>query len=655
MRDHRKNPEQILYRIQQEEQKQNQGRLKIYLGAAPGVGKTYEMLHDALEKRAQGLDVIIGVVESHGRKDIEAMIAQLDMLPRQQINYHGRVLTEFDLDAAIKRAPGLILIDEMAHTNIPGLRHEKRWQDIKELLSRGIDVDTTLNVQHIESLNDDITQIIQAPIKETVPDSMIEMADTLELIDLPPEDLLQRLKEGKIYIPAQANFAKEHFFRRGNLIALRELALRATAARVGAEVLMYRQGEGIQKIWPTREKILVCVGSNVDSLKLIRAAKQMALNLHAEWIAIYVQQPQRRINEKTRNRIIQNLRFAELLGAETHFMTGIDIVKEVIHFAREKNVTQIMIRKHIRTFWHAMFRRNLVDELVKHSGEIDIYIMTSNELNKSHQRWHVITPNQIPWKHYLFAFIAIVVATGLCWILEPYATTAQCLLIYILSITTIALLGKIGPSVFASILGAFSFTLLLPEERYLFAEPGRFFTPLLIFLVTQFINHLIILTQRQLHATRFFQNQTAALYAFSRKLTETNPENQLAAVTHYLANMFDSEILTLLPEKGQLSVYANTLTHYTLDEKEQSIAQWVFSMGKMAGRGTDTLTHFKSLYVPLNTSQGTAGVLCVQPHTDELFTPEQMHLLELCAHQFALALSTNHNARVASQPKHFSD
>ena len=280
MVDKRLSPDEVLQRVQAAEQKEKRGKLKIYLGASPGVGKTYTMLHDALEKRQHDLDVVVGIVESHGRKDIEQLLEGLEVLPRKVVQYRDRTWTEFDLAAVLQRQPGLVLIDEMAHTNAPGLVHAKRWQDINEVLDRGIDVYTTLNVQHIESLKDDIMQIIHAPITETVPDSILERADTIELVDLPPDELLKRLQEGKVYIPEQAALAKEHFFRMGNLIALREFALRITAERVGADVLLYRQGEGIKQIWPTQEKILVCVGPRLESRKLIRAAKRMAKNLH---------------------------------------------------------------------------------------------------------------------------------------------------------------------------------------------------------------------------------------------------------------------------------------------------------------------------------------------------------------------------------------
>jgi two-component system sensor histidine kinase KdpD len=348
-------PEKLLESVQEQERQEKFGKLKIYLGASPGVGKTYAMLRDAIAKRQQGLDVVVGVVESHGRKDTEEQLSNLEILPRLKINYRGREVSEFDLDGALKRNPGLILIDEMAHTNIEGQRHAKRWQDIKELLDRGIDVYTTLNVQHIESLNSDVSGIIHAPVKETVPDLMIDLADTIELIDLPPEDLLKRLQEGKVYYPEQAELAKEGFFRKGNLIALRELALRVTAERVGAQVLLYRQGLGIKHIWSTNDKILVCVGPGSESLQLIRTARRLATSLQAEWIAVSVDSPRLNQTPNQRNSVIKHLQVANRLGAETVVLNGFDIVTTLLNYAREQNISLILIWKEVKPRWKEVF------------------------------------------------------------------------------------------------------------------------------------------------------------------------------------------------------------------------------------------------------------------------------------------------------------
>ena len=432
MSDNRPDPEKLLKRVQIEEEKKGRGKLKIYLGAAPGVGKTHEMLHDALEERVNKRDVIIGVVESHGRKDIEKMAKFFDSLPKKEIPYQGRELLEFDLDAALKRKPSLILMDEMAHTNVEGLRHKKRWQDIKELLDRGIDVYTTLNVQHIESLNDAVSQIVHAPIKETVPDSMIEMADTLELVDLPAEELIKRLHEGKVYVPAQAELAIEHFFKEGNLIALRELALRTVADRVGSDVILYRQDKGIKHIWPTKEKILVCVGPGPEAKKLIRAARRMAISLQIDWIAVFVETPKIQTSEMQRNYAIQNLQFAESLGGMTRVLTGFNLVKEIMTFAREHNVTQIMIWKNIRSRLRNIFFRDLADEIVRNSAEIDVYIMTGENKNISFPRKSLFSSLiKGSLQNYIFGIFIVTLITAINFMLSYFLSEINLIMIYL--------------------------------------------------------------------------------------------------------------------------------------------------------------------------------------------------------------------------------
>lgn len=640
----RPSPEELLHRVQEAEKKENRGKLKIYLGAAPGVGKTYEMLHDALQEREKGLDVVIGVIESHGRTEIESMLNEFEILPRKSIDYHGKQLTEFDLDLTLKRHPGLILIDEMAHTNAPGSRHAKRWRDIKEVLDRGIDVYTTLNVQHIESLNDDITQIIHAPIKETVPDSMIEIADTIEVVDIPPEELLKRLHEGKVYIPKQAALAAEHFFRKGNLISLRELALRITAEHVGAEVLLYRQGEGIKHIWPIKDKILVCVGPNPESLKLIRAAKRMANSLQAKWIAVYIDKPQLQSSGQKRNNAIQNLRLAEQLGAEIRVLTGFDIVKELLNFAREQNVTQIMLWKHIRTRWRDWLRPSLADEIVRQSGEIDVYIMTGVASNIPTKKSTKQT-KPFPWKMYAFAIGIITICTIINFIIQPYLAPSNLIMVYLLGVTVIACYGQIGPSITASVLSVLLFNFWFSNPYYNATVPtqfGNLFTLIVMLLVTQVISHLTILLRRQAESAHLTQHQTTALYTLSRQLSNSRGTDKLLdAGTKYIADYFNCDVLALLPKNNHLEIHSTDKSVDQLDVKEQGIAQWVYELGQMAGLGTDTLSFSHALYMPLLASQGSIGVLRIYPKTQLLLTPEEMRLLEACVNQIALALEVD--------------
>ena len=588
------------------------------------------------------MDVVIGVAESHGRQEIDALLNQFEVLPRQTVNYHGKQLSEFDLDGGLHRHPELILIDEMAHTNQPGSRHKKRWQDIKELLDRGIDVYTTLNVQHIESLNDNVEQIIHAPVKETVPDSMIEMADNIELVDIPPEELLTRLKEGKVYIPQQAELAAQHFFRKGNLIALRELALLTTANRVGAQVLSYRQGHGIQHIWPTKEKILVCVSSRPESMKLIRAAKIMAEKLQAEWIVVHVNTPHIKSAVDNRDRLMNNLRFAEELGAQTRVLTGFDIVKEVMTFAREKNVTIIMIWKHIRNRWFNLFFRSLPDEIVRDSGEIDVYIMTgTSDVFKEEKP---IAKESIPWTAYGWTIALLAVITIVDFFLTPYLSTNNVIMVYLFGVTMISLMGEMGPSIVASLLSVLlcTYFFIPPYNKFGMMDYHHFFTLAVLVVVSQVISQLTIRLRRQATAARFAENEISSLYKLSSQLASNRGfDNLLSIGISYIGNIFHSQVLVLIPVNAQLTIRATYRSNlHSLDDKEMSVAQWSFELGQKAGLGTDTLSFSNALYLPLVASKGVIGVLRIQPdHPEHFLKTEELHLLEACVNQIALALA----------------
>ena len=527
----------------------------------------------------------------------------------------------------------------MAHSNVPGLRHRKRWQDIQELLNRGINVCTTLNVQHIESLKDDVAKIIQAPIHETVPDSMIERADTIELVDLPPEDLLVRLQEGKVYIPQQAELAREHFFRKGNLIALRELALRITAERVGSDVSWYRHGEGIKEIWPIKDKILVCVGPKPETLKLIRAAKRLASSLQAEWLAVYIDTP-KASGEEARNQAIKNLRLAELLGAETHVLTGYDIVRELINFALEQNITQIIVWKRITKRWKSWFNRNLADEIVRYSGAINVSLMTGDSSEPQPQKNRF--PKLFPWKIYSIAVGVVSLVTLLDTFFYGILDSSNLVMVYFLGVTFVALFGQTGASVLASILSviAYDFFFIPPFHSFSVSRLEYFFTLLVMLIVTQVIGHLTIRIRRQADSARFTQHITTRLYTFSRKLTTTRGSDKILELgTEQIAQFFNSTTMVLLPQGSRLKVKISFPLGLSLNVKELSIAQWVFDTRLPAGLGTETLTSSDALYLPLIGSINVQGVLRIQPK--ELFTPEQNEFLASCVNQLALALEVD--------------
>jgi two-component system sensor histidine kinase KdpD len=637
----RSDPDVLLQQIQQEELREKRGKLKIYLGSAPGVGKTYKMLHDAYDKRLKHLDVVIGIIESHGREDIQAMLQSFEAIPTQALIYRKKSYAEFDLDAALKRAPGIVLVDEMAHTNIPGLRHEKRWQDIKELLDCGIDVYTTLNIQHIESLKDDVAQIIQAPVSETVPDFMLERAHTIELVDLPVEEHLKRLKEGKIYIHEQANIAALNFFREGNLIALRELALRVTASFIQSDMMSYRKTEGIQQIWPIRDKILICVGPHQQSMRLIRTAKRMASSLQAEWLAVYIDTPNIAFSKEKRDRAIQNLRLAEQLGATTYVLTGKDVVREILHFARESNVTQIMLLKDRSRGWRHLFRRRLADEMIKHCGAINVYIV-AEQPTRERARPSMQIPLKKTWYYYLLGVVFVGLATGFNLLVQPITSIGMQAIVYVLVVMVVAMFGYLGPSLLASWLSIVTFDYFCMPPVYAFKvdNPNAILTLILFFIVAAFTNYLILINYRETKMARTIQQQTRILYLLSRQLLKARGLNEILTVSiSYIAELFHVEVIALLPNQIGLHSAYSYPEDVHLGDKDLSIAHWVYDMAQPAGLGTDTLTSNPGLFLPLSTvSKYVLGVLKITPQTPNLFSPDQMRLLESCVNQLTLAL-----------------
>ncbi len=646
MLERRPSPESLLQRAHEEERQAQRGKLKIYFGAAPGVGKTYTMVKDAIANRAQGIDIIVGVVESHGRKEIDSLLKELEVLPRQQIDYRGIKLTEFDLDGALKRKSTTILIDEMAHTNVPSTRHEKRWQDINELLDSGINVYTTLNVQHVESLNDIVAQITGIIVRETVPDSMLEQAAAIELIDLPPEDLLKRLEEGKVYLPQQAEYATQNFFRKGNLIALRELALRITAEQVNAQVFLHRRGEAIKRIWPTVERLMVCVGPGSSSAKLIRATFRMARSLKAEWIAVFVEAPRLRLTKQQRDNALQYLRLAEQLGGETITLTGKDVVQEITSFARMRNVTKIILGKQIRPRWKTLLFGSLVDELIKNTGEIELYIIQGEPENIKSERGPISFYPAAKWSDYLIAIITVAVATGIDEILYPYFWQCNLVMVYMLGVVYVATRGRFIPSLVASILSAFSFAYFYLPPRFSFAITDfQYLASVMITLmVAQVISNLTVRNQQQIESARIREMRTATMYILSRRLANARGLNNLLQVAaDHIKEIFNCEVIIMLPDiNNQLEIRVEKEGHTDMTAKEQSVAQWVYNLGQMAGIGTQTLPESDALFLPLHGTHGVVGVIRLQPTNEEdLIEPEQMHLLEGFANQIALAVEVD--------------
>ena len=544
MTEGRPDPDQLLERVRADEARQARGKLKVFFGAAAGVGKTYAMLEAARARQAAGVDVVIGWVETHGRAETEALLPGLERLPPRTVEYRGATLREFDLDAALARRPALILVDELAHTNAPGSRHAKRWQDVTELLAAGIDVYTTLNVQHIESLNDVVARVTGVPTRETVPDSILEEADEVELVDLPPDDLIQRLRDGKVYFPAQAGEAVRKFFRKGNLIALRELALRTTAARVDAQMEVYRRDHAVPGIWPVAERILVCVSPSPLAARVVRAARRMAAGLRAEWVVVNVETPATaRLSEADRDRVIQTLRLAEQLGAETVTLTGHDVPAEVLAYARRRNVTRIVLGKPARPRWRELLFGSVVNELVRQSGDIDVYVITGEHEGPQPPAAERPAP-PVDWGGYGQA-AGIVAASARRWRGPCFPTSrpptsswctcwARCL--------TASRLGR-GPAILASVLSvaAFDFFFVPPYLSFAVSDTEYFVTFVVMLGLAALISTLTARIRGQAEAARQRERRTAALYAMTRDLvSQRGLDELLRAATRHIAEVFGS-------------------------------------------------------------------------------------------------------------------
>ena len=643
MKEIRPNPDTLLEQLQKQEDRERQGKLKIFFGAAPGVGKTYAMLEAARQKKTEVVDVVVGFAETHGRSETEALLEGLEILPRLSIEYRGATLSEFDLDGALLRKPVLILVDELAHTNAPGSRHKKRWQDVFELLDGGINVYTTLNVQHLESLNDVITQITGIIVRETLPDSVLDRADDIELIDLPPEELLQRLREGKVYVADLAERAKENFFRKGNLLALRELALRSTAERVDAQMQDYRRIKGVREVWPAAERIMVCVGANPRSIRLIRTAKRMAAGLRADWIAVYVEAPTAvKPSEDDLRHLAEHMRLAESLGAETVILSGHKASEEILNYARTRNVTKIIIGKPTHPRWKDKIFGSLLDEVVRGSGDIDVYVI-SGEVGEPMPRL-VSKPIQSRSniREWLLSIGTISVCTGIAAIMRPYATVVDAAMVYLLGIILVASRTGKGPSLLSTFLSvaAYDFFFVTPFYTFSVHNVRYFLTFIVMFVVALVISRLTLRIREQANAARQRERRTAALYNLSRELVHERGISQLSAVTiRQISELFSSKVVVLVPdEKGSLAVTVTGTETFAPDQNELSVAQWCFDHRQRAGLDTDTLPGASALYLPLFTSSRTVGVLGILPPPLTMFDMEQIHILESFANQIAMAI-----------------
>ena len=660
MAESRPDPDALLAQVKAEEARARRGKLRIFFGATAGVGKTFAMLSAAHAVRLT-TEVVVGYVEPHGRAQTENLIAGLERLPTLPVEYRGMVRQEFDLDAALKRRPAILLVDELAHSNLvggePPPRHPKRWQDIEELLEAGINVWTTLNVQHLESLNDVVAQITGVRQRETLPDRIFDTADEIELIDLPPDDLLARLHAGKVYVPEEVGTAVERFFRKPNLIALRELALRRMTHRVEAAARASLAGDRTSREWLAQDHLLVAVGPDRQAEQLVRAGKRMADALRAQWTVVYVETPALlRLSEQQRNRRIDLLRLAESLGAETVTLDGPTAAAALIEYARTRRATRIIIGAPKRRGWRALWRRSTAAELVQHSPGFDVVTVAERDhatVERPGAQAAAPAPPPVHWKRYVAATVISALCTLIAWPMPPYFELSNIVMIYLLGVVVASLrIGRL-PSVLTAVLNVIclDFFFVAPKFTFAVTDAQYLVTFAVMLTIALVIATLTASVRQQTRVAGARERRTSLLYAMSRELAATRDVDSMArlAVRH-VAEVFESDAVVLLPDDaGRLRYPTEAPSESAFRGADLAIAQWVADHGRRAGLGSDTLPASPALYLPLAEAGRGLGVLAVRPRNPRrVLLPEQRHLLETFAGQIGLALERARLADVAA-------
>ncbi|MGS0740744.1 DUF4118 domain-containing protein [Glaciimonas sp. GG7] len=672
--DHRPDPDALLARMQTEQNLASRGKLRIYFGASAGVGKTYAMLLAAHKLQTEGREVLAGVIESHGRVDTAALLTGLTVLPLKQLIYRDKKLPEFDLDAALERKPSLILVDELAHSNAPGSRHPKRWQDVEELLSAGIDVFTTLNVQHLESLNDVVGGITGIRVAETLPDTVFDAADEVVQVDVPADELLARLRLGKVYQLPQAERASQNFFRKGNLIALRELALRRTADRLQGDVQAYRIEKSIGTVWQTDAALLACVGPTINAEHVIRSTARLATQLNAEWRAVYVETPRlQRLSSARREAILETLKLAQNLGATTAVLSGADVATVIADYARSNNISKIIVGRsqHYGKWkwqwrWQALWpwQNNFAAKLAAQAKDIDLIEIGQPSIRAvdksgaaSSSGRYLPTPKQLFGSSRIWGYVWAVAVTVLVTLLAtpilPYFDLANIVMLYLLAEVLIAVRFGRGPAITIALLSiaAFDFFFVPPRFSFAISDFQYLLTFAVMLAVGLIITHLTTGLRYQARVASYREARSRALFEFSRELSGALQTEQIFETSRkFLQRTFNAQTLLLVPDMaGRLQVAGAgngvDKDHQTLD---LGIAQWAFDNAKNAGIGTDTLPASNYLYLPLIAPMRTRGVLAILPHSRRwILIPEQQQQLYTFGALAAIALERVHYVEVA--------
>ncbi|SDI35101.1 sensor histidine kinase [Desulfosporosinus hippei] len=650
-KEKRIDPDELLASLE----KEGLGKLTIFLGAAAGVGKTYAMLEAAKEKLSEGMDVVVGLAETHGRAETKALLEGLPVIPTKPQDYKGKTFYEMDLDAILARRPQIALVDELAHTNVAGSRHKKRFMDVQELLAAGINVYTTLNIQHLETLNDIVAQITGVTVRETVPDQILETAFQIQLIDIPPEELIQRLKDGKVYVAGQATEALKNFFRPGNINALRELALRYTAKKVDRQLESYMRVHGIAGPWPTGEKVLVCISASPFSAKLIRVAKRMAASQNAEWFAVHVEPHLHRLsgNEADRDSMAKNLRLAEQLGAEIIGLTGDDIAEEILHLAAKRNVSQIIIGKPEHTRFWTFVHGSVVDKVIRYSQGISIHVIPGSQQETGQRNYpaervrkkgispQLVHSSSVP---YILAPLLMILMISIITPISSFLGIVNISMLFLLPVLFSAARWGRLPAVITAAMGVITldfffvppiFTFTVADIRYVLS----FAIFMLVGIITGTLSDRL---KKQINYSRQRENRVSALYALSRDIAAVSQlDDVLESIVNNVSSTLEGQVVLLLPnEKGKLILQRDSGLNNFLNDSELAVASWVFDKGRKAGKGTETLGAATALYLPLSTEQGVQGVLGICFNTTEAqFDSERIRLLEAFAGLTAMAIN----------------
>jgi len=628
--------------------KEGRGRFKIFLGAAPGVGKTYEMLTQARRRRLDGVDVVVGVVETHGRVETEALTKGFEILPKKRSLYKGRVIFEMDLDAILQRRPQLVLVDELAHTNAEGSRHPKRYQDVEELLEAGIDVYSTVNIQHIESLNDVIAQITRIHVRETIPDEVLDEAGEIELVDTTSDDLLQRLREGKVYVKSQAERALRHFFSPGNLTALRELALRKTAQHVDRNMTDYMQAHGIGGPWPAGEHILVCVNEHPSSAELVRRARRLADGVKAAWTALYVESPRHTtLSEIEKDRVADTMRLAQRLGAESVTLPGRDIAQTLLQYARQNNVTQILIGKSERSRWFEILHGSVVRDLMRDSGAISVTaVLAEGEVVAAKSVRTAPSVNVRAWRDYAWSSLAVGLTIGIAWIFNAAMSHAlgSIGMLFLVPVLLSAVTFGLRPALFTALLSAltYNFFFLPPLYTFTVADPNNLLSFTVLLFVAIIVGNLAARVRVQADIASARARITAELYSYAGKLAGiARLDDILWAAAFQIASMLKTNVVILLPDPvtGRPAIRAGYPPEDELDLQDLAAAGWCWDHATPAGRNAETLPGAKRLFLPMRTGVGLVGVIGLHRFNEKTwFTPDDRRLLDALIDQTALAI-----------------